>query len=261
MKFTDDQHSAIYTHDRTVIVVAGAGSGKTRVLVERYLALLEENPDWPLNALVAITFTHKAAQEMRDRVRQALQQRLIEASGVDADRWGTLLAAMDSARIDTIHALCATILRANAAEAGIDPRFSIIEPVDADILLQDVIDRVLGNLREGGTPDPTAKLFSHYDARNIRGVLVAFATEPLEDMPATPNAIMAHWEQQWQRNADYILRQARQTSLLTDALHWCKTTTFPAGDKLAALWDEAYDGLNILNNSGSTVDERIAVLY
>ena len=55
-------------------MIAGAGSGKTFVLVERYLALLDRNPDWSLNALVAITFTQKAAQEMRDRVRQHLQQ-------------------------------------------------------------------------------------------------------------------------------------------------------------------------------------------
>ncbi len=55
-------------------MIAGAGSGKTYVWCERYLALLDRNPDWALNALVAITFTQKAAQEMRDRVRQHLQQ-------------------------------------------------------------------------------------------------------------------------------------------------------------------------------------------
>src|SRR5262245_27929794 len=108
MDLTSEQHAAIYTHDRNLIVVAGAGSGKTHVLVERYLSLLENNLSWSLNMLVAITFTKKAAQEMRDRVRVSLEERLANAQSEEAaDAWATRLAAMDSARIDTIHALCA----------------------------------------------------------------------------------------------------------------------------------------------------------
>src|SRR5664279_4326057 len=123
MPLTTAQNDAIYNHDDNLIVVAGAGSGKTFVLVERYLALLDRHPEWSLNALVAITFTQKAAQEMRDRVRQHLQRRVDEAEGQAGERWANRLAAMDSARIDTIHGLCAAILRGNAAEAGVDPGF------------------------------------------------------------------------------------------------------------------------------------------
>jgi ATP-dependent helicase/nuclease subunit A len=125
---TPEQYQAIYTHDRNVIVVAGAGSGKTRVLVERYLALLNANPDWSLNALVAITFTRKAAGEMRDRVRATLEKNRREAADPQQrQRWTELLGAMDSARIDTIHGLCAALLRANAAEAGLDPDFVVLD--------------------------------------------------------------------------------------------------------------------------------------
>src|SRR5690606_9875827 len=98
MNFTPAQHSAIFTHDRNLMVVAGAGSGKTAVLVQRYLALLDSHPDWSLNALVAITFTQKAAQEMRARVRQSLEGRLAAATlAADIDVWSARLAAMDSA--------------------------------------------------------------------------------------------------------------------------------------------------------------------
>ncbi|MBA3874964.1 MAG: UvrD-helicase domain-containing protein, partial [Anaerolineae bacterium] len=55
LQLTPNQHTAIYEHERNLIVVAGAGSGKTFVLVERYLTLLDKNPSWPLNAVVAIT--------------------------------------------------------------------------------------------------------------------------------------------------------------------------------------------------------------
>ncbi len=78
--YSDAQRAAIQTIDRNLIVVAGAGSGKTFVLVERFLYLLERHPDWPLNALVAITFTQKAASEMRSRVRKELEKRVVPAS-------------------------------------------------------------------------------------------------------------------------------------------------------------------------------------
>ena len=59
------------------------------------------------------------------------------------DTWAARMGAMESARIDTIHGLCASILRANAAEVGIDPGFEVLDEVDARILLDDSIDDVL----------------------------------------------------------------------------------------------------------------------
>src|SRR5262249_40637573 len=91
MGHTPEQHDAVHILDRNLIVTAGAGSGKTRVLVDRFVALLEAHPDWPLPSLVAVTFTEKAAREMRDRVRQAIEERIIQASGARDDeairRW------------------------------------------------------------------------------------------------------------------------------------------------------------------------------
>src|SRR5579871_101716 len=141
MTLTPAQETEITNSSDNLVVVAGAGSGKTFVLVERYLALLDAHPEWPLNALVAITFTQKASQEMRDRVRQHLQRQADEANGDEAvARWANRVAAMDSARIDTIHGLCATILRANAAEAGVDPGFEVLDEIEASVLLDGAID-------------------------------------------------------------------------------------------------------------------------
>src|SRR5258707_7900319 len=115
MNYTPEQHDAVYTHDRNLIVTAGAGSGKTRVLVDRFIAMLEANPDWPLTSLVAITFTEKAAREMRDRVRQAIEQRIADATASKDDaafhRWRDHQAALAGARIGTLHSLCTTVLR------------------------------------------------------------------------------------------------------------------------------------------------------
>ena len=72
---TPEQRQAILTQDRALVVQAGAGTGKTWVLVQRFLALLENHPDWSLDSIVAVTFTEKAAREMRGRIRRAIEAR------------------------------------------------------------------------------------------------------------------------------------------------------------------------------------------
>ena len=135
----DRQVDAVALRDRHVTVTAGAGSGKTRALVGRYLALLEDGA--PLRSLVAITFTEKAAREMRARIRHFIarwqQTSSLQRSGgsggeprpdaAQREFWADAYAQLDSARIGTIHSLCAAILRAHPAEAGLDPAFEVLD--------------------------------------------------------------------------------------------------------------------------------------
>ena len=114
MELTAEQERAVRERGRDVLVTAGAGSGKTRVLVERYLALLE---DLSISQIVAVTFTDAAASEMRDRVRRAVMSR---------PEFERHLADLDGARIGTVHSLCLQILRENPVEAGIDPASSVL---------------------------------------------------------------------------------------------------------------------------------------
>ncbi|HEX8090918.1 MAG TPA: UvrD-helicase domain-containing protein, partial [Blastocatellia bacterium] len=140
MQWTTSQREAIEVRGRRVIVSAGAGSGKTRVLVERFLRLLEENADWRVSDVAAVTFTEKAAREMVSRIRREIRSR-IERSGSaeDRERWRKHRNALDSARIGTIHSLCAAILRSHPAEAGLDPAFEVMEEVEATALLEQAI--------------------------------------------------------------------------------------------------------------------------
>ena len=256
MNLTTAQHTAVHEHDRNLVVVAGAGSGKTRVLVERYLALLDNNPDWPLNALVAITFTRKAAQEMRDRVRQALENRLRHASEAAAQRvWAGRLAAMDSARIDTIHGLCATILRANAAEAGIDPGFVVMDEVEAGILLDTVIDTTMQQVVEDD--DLALALFAEYDRRSIESVLRRFVFATL---PELPGDLFEHWQAEWETATAGHLERLRQDVDFQAALAWEPVVGWPQDDKLFAIWQACFPHFDTLLDSTASASQCVAAL-
>lgn len=108
MNLTPEQQQAVTERGRDVIVTAGAGSGKTRVLVQRYISLLE---DHEIDQLVAVTFTDAAAAEMRGRVREAASS----------------LQDLDRAIIGTIHSLCLQLLRENPVESGIDPGVTVLD--------------------------------------------------------------------------------------------------------------------------------------
>lgn len=146
--YTAEQANAIGERKVSVALSAGAGCGKTFVLTERFLAHLEPaSDDAPAPAdlaeLVAITFTERAAREMRDRIRQKCYERLTAAKGDAAAYWLQLLRAIDRARVSTIHGFCATLLRSHAVEAQIDPQFAILEQSHAATLAAEVIDDLL----------------------------------------------------------------------------------------------------------------------
>lgn len=231
--FTREQEQAIFTHDKNMIVVAGAGSGKTRVLVERYLDLLDKNRDWRLNALVAITFTREAAFEMRDRVRKELENRVQNPKN-EADRrhWSDLLGQMDSARIDTIHGMCATILRANAAEALVDPDFEVLEPIEASALINDIIAAELQALSDNDEAN-LALLFTEYDMRDIRAALSdpTLLAADLSDMPSDADILFEAWCAEWEAHYLQAVRQVQHQ--LGDEMNYVAENIFPENDKLA----------------------------
>lgn len=133
--FTEAQLQAVTTIDRHVSVSAGAGSGKTRVLVERFLYILERyglegagrKAEFSARNILAITFTRKAATEMKLRIRKEMNERLEHSSAEQAQFWRQQLELLEGAQIGTIHSLCKRILRDNPVEAQLDPDFTVLE--------------------------------------------------------------------------------------------------------------------------------------
>jgi len=148
--WTDQQQRAITARDVSVALSAGAGCGKTFVLTERFLSQLEPQDSQPkrrprLGQLVAITFTERAAREMRERIRAACNKRLVEAPQQQVDYWLQLIRELDSARISTIHSFCGSLLRSHAVEARLDPQFRVLDQAQADTLLYELLDGELRN--------------------------------------------------------------------------------------------------------------------
>ena len=115
-------------HDTTLIVEAAAGTGKTTSVVRRVVEFLGAGTAG-IGQLAAITFTEKAAGELRLRIRQGLETAIEREDGGSAERAGrleTALSQLEEASIGTIHAFCATILRERPIEAGVDPDFEIL---------------------------------------------------------------------------------------------------------------------------------------
>ena len=155
---TAQQQQAVDLVDRNVLVSAGAGSGKTHVLVERYVEILRRYPDCTLANIIAVTFTRKAAAEMRSR----LKARFLTLSQEEAGgRWLNCLAEVDGARIGTIHSLCESILKSHPADCGIDPQFEVLDELTQNELLQDSIERALKSVIElygaASTPEPSCE--------------------------------------------------------------------------------------------------------
>lgn len=141
------QRTAAQVRGRDVAVTAGAGSGKTRTLVARYTCLLAEGVE--PRRIAAVTFTDKAAMQMRSKVRESLSE--LERQAQDPEerqKWSGLSAQIDSARIGTIHSLCAEILRNHPAEAGVDPRFEVLDEGQSAALRQQAAEDTLNQLVE-----------------------------------------------------------------------------------------------------------------
>src|SRR3954452_17104931 len=139
MRFTHEQLGAIEDRSGPLFLHAGAGSGKTRVLVERFVRFVCED-EVAVDRLLAITFTEKAAAELKGRLRLSFLELGERDHARDAER----------AWVSTIHGFCSRLLRANALAAGIDPDYRVLDEGRASRIAIDAFDRALEDFLRGG---------------------------------------------------------------------------------------------------------------
>ena len=141
MRLTRSQQEALNI-EKHVCVTAGAGSGKTTVLVQRYLKILRERDVTP-REIVAITFTEKAAAEMKERIIEEMSEKAKNTGVAYSNSLQRFRDEMNSAHISTIHAFCASILREFPFQARVPANFSIVQGIDQKLLLQKTIRETL----------------------------------------------------------------------------------------------------------------------
>ena len=181
---TGQQAEIIASRGRDLLVTAGAGSGKTRVLVERYVSLLGE---CSIPQIAAVTFTDAAASEMRERVRKEVLSRP-ELAGHRAH--------LDEAVIGTIHSLCSRILREHPVEAAIDPAARVLAEDEAEL---EIITACVEAMEEAAAVDDRRALalreVSVYSLTNMLPLMVARRNEVEAAYRALPGAPSAWAEQ------------------------------------------------------------------
>ena len=161
-ELTPEQAKAVGRRDGSLLVRAGAGTGKTTVLVERFVRAVTED-GIQVEQVLAITFTDKAAAEMKSRVRR----RFLELGRREDAR------AAESAWVSTIHGLCSRILRAHALSAGIDPDFRVLDELESDRIAADAFDAALEEfMGVGSAPDPArVEMVAAYTPDRLRDMV------------------------------------------------------------------------------------------
>lgn len=152
MPFTKEQQSAIDTRDKTLLVSAAAGSGKTATLTQRIIASLldEENPA-DISELLIVTFTNAAVGELKERIGKAIRERL--AKEPQNQRLQRQLLLLPSATICTIDSFCNEVLRANTGAVGIPPNYRIADAAEAELLGGAVCESLIAAAYEGDLAD------------------------------------------------------------------------------------------------------------
>jgi ATP-dependent helicase/nuclease subunit A len=155
---------------RNLYVCAGAGSGKTEVLTRRLIRLLRQHR-LELCRVLVVTFTDKAAGQMRDRVYRAIRQQLSLGDG-HRSYWLGLKENFYSNYICTFHSFCAFILREYALEAGVDPDFIILDEHEQRDLLTQVVEREINRLAADSRSSSLSRLTRLWRRRAIVANLV-----------------------------------------------------------------------------------------
>jgi ATP-dependent exoDNAse (exonuclease V) beta subunit len=168
---TPEQAAAIAARGHDVLLEAGAGTGKTGVMVDRYCRLVCDaglSPD----AILAFTFTDKAAAELRQRIRAELARR----AEVGSERAAAALAGIGGAWVTTIHGFCNRVLAAHPVAAGVDPGFRVLDAPEAARAAREAFDDALVEFLADGDA-AKEETVAAFDVESLRGTIAAIHDE------------------------------------------------------------------------------------
>jgi ATP-dependent helicase/nuclease subunit A len=171
----DERHLIVEALADTLVVEAAAGTGKTTALVNRVVRLIETGAA-SIEQIVAVTFSEKAAGELKLRLREKLEEHLLEAPGESAEAaaLGRAVRHFEEAHVSTIHGFCADLLRERPVEARIDPSFEVLTESATARLFDEAFSDWMQEQLEA--PEPGVK-------RALRRIRPRFTPDDEEDGP------------------------------------------------------------------------------
>ena len=266
---TGEQEQPLNVRSASVALSAGAGCGKTTVLTERFLRAIDRDGDErrSLATVVAMTFTEKAARELRQRIRAACHARLASSTPEQARFWRATLRALEAAPVNTFHEYCAGLLRRHALDAGLDPDFEVLDAY----LAAAVRDETLGRCLRRWLAEPESAL-----GADLVELAVEFGLqrvrESLDDLvgardaPAlagwvgkTPEELVTTWEKVWESEVcPALLRGLVAGSRDCAGLLARNDCTHPVGRERRQLVLEILSDLETSPDPGARLDELAA---
>jgi len=185
---TPEQQEALHLN-QNVAITAGAGTGKTTTLTLRYIEMLETETDVGPENIATITFTNDAANEMKERIREEVADRLGQApksEEFDYERWRGIKDNLENGYIHTIHGFCSRLLREYVVEAPVQPEFDTLDETDAKVLMQEVVRETIETQWE--TNEDIRRPARLWNRDSLEGVLVGL----LERRPMS-----TQWATRW----------------------------------------------------------------
>lgn len=219
IQLTDEQEDALL-QGRNIAITAGAGTGKTTTLTQRYITILENDSSLTPENIVTITFTRKAAAELTERVREEVYERLAAVESTEEyQRWRDVLDDLEDGYVHTIHAFCARLLREHAVEAPVPLGFDVLEEDDAATVQREVVTEFLENNQRDDDVALLAQLWG-------RDQLVDVLTGLLDERPQS-ETVLEYWRDAtiddyvdvlWDVVCDLTVDDARETLYIDGVL-------------------------------------------
>ncbi len=189
-----------------MLVEAAAGTGKTTILIGRMVALLAEGKS-AIETMAAVTFTRKAATELRERFQIDLEKLFRESSGQRRERLATALSGIDKCFIGTIHSFCARLLRERPVEAGVDVSFQEIDETEDGLLRQAAWDQYVARLYASHDPILQELEEIGIEIGQLRATFLKFADYPdVNEWPSGKVELpdLAHMKRELKLLVDHI---------------------------------------------------------
>ncbi len=237
---TPEQQAAAYA-PCSVVIIAGAGTGKTHMLAERYLYYLRERNLSPLE-IVAVTFTEKAATELRSRIRTLVSQQLPQRLD--------LIAELEAAQISTIHALSARVCQEHFQIINIPADFQVLDNLEGQVWSKDALQNALTQL--------SPEIFQAIPYSLLQDVL-----NKLLDDPYTADKALRQGIQDWSQLI--IEARTKAVKMITSDRSWQETWTTlkqhrgKEGDKLEVIRQSVIEAMEDLEE-GENINAAIETI-